>query len=450
MLNLCDANIVVDADESLSTGDVLIKQASYYFMGHFSRYFTPGMKHVALTNTVETEPPPLKPADIKNGVALRFLPCEPDNAIQRFSSGADGTTLIAHGTDAAPGSDGYGVGGECMEHCISGECWFPKTQLWACGTTDEKHGLTGNQAWRMVPTTGGIQFVNEMTNNCLVALHAPGYTVGLDAGLKVIAAQTAECDKSASQLFVLESPGDIATGATGGDADVAESFMVRNVESGFCLQPQIEKLPHFDAVAFADKDGDVSVTVMNTNDDAIELTLHDEAAGLSVETSVGAHAIQTYRWNANKDAHKKGAATTALAAAAAVPQAAAPQAAAPATSSASSVAASMLGAPSSGAGASAALHTVLTAAMPTAARASTTAAASVAAISTDDAPQNYEWSSHGLVVVGLGCVALFAAILAATATNRARLIAVADADPSADDEAYVAFVNAHAAGPRDA
>ena len=73
-------------------------------------------------------------------------------------------------------------------------------------TTDEKHGLTGNQAWRMVPTTGGIQFVNEMTNNCLVALHAPGYTVGLDAGLKVIAAQTAECDKSASQLFVRPRP----------------------------------------------------------------------------------------------------------------------------------------------------------------------------------------------------------------------------------------------------
>ena len=129
LLNLCDANIVVDADQSLATGDVLIKQASYYYMGHFSRYFMPGMKHVALTNTVETEPPPLSPADIKNGVALRFLPCEADNAIQRFHSGADGTTLIAHGTDTAPGSDGYGVGGECMEHCISGECWFPKVQL---------------------------------------------------------------------------------------------------------------------------------------------------------------------------------------------------------------------------------------------------------------------------------------------------------------------------------
>ena len=36
--NLCDANIIVDADESRGEGTPLITQASYYFMGHFSRH----------------------------------------------------------------------------------------------------------------------------------------------------------------------------------------------------------------------------------------------------------------------------------------------------------------------------------------------------------------------------------------------------------------------------
>ena len=64
--------------------------------------------------------------------------CEAANRIQqwqlvRHGGSEGGSSLVARGTDTAPGSDGYGVGGECVEHCISGECWFPKVQLWACG-----------------------------------------------------------------------------------------------------------------------------------------------------------------------------------------------------------------------------------------------------------------------------------------------------------------------------
>ena len=117
--NLCDANIVVDADESLGTGSPLIKQASFYYMGHFSRYLQPGSRRVGLTNTVETQIPPLVAADIKNGVALAFHQCEADALVQQFRKGPDGS-LVALGTDTAPGSDGFGVGGECVEHCISG------------------------------------------------------------------------------------------------------------------------------------------------------------------------------------------------------------------------------------------------------------------------------------------------------------------------------------------
>ena len=47
--------------------------------------------------------------------------------MQRWAIGRHGG-LVANGTNEAPGSDGYMLGGECIEHCISGECWFPKVQ----------------------------------------------------------------------------------------------------------------------------------------------------------------------------------------------------------------------------------------------------------------------------------------------------------------------------------
>ena len=86
----------------------------------------------------------------------------------------DGDTLVADGTNDAPGSDGYQIGGECVEFCISGECWFPKVQLWACGKTDPLHGKNGNQKWKLVPVEGGTQIVNTRANQCLTATEQPG------------------------------------------------------------------------------------------------------------------------------------------------------------------------------------------------------------------------------------------------------------------------------------
>ena len=50
-----------------------VEQASYYYMGHFSRYLVPGAKRVQVSNTVEVEIPQVTAADIKNG-ASRPLP----------------------------------------------------------------------------------------------------------------------------------------------------------------------------------------------------------------------------------------------------------------------------------------------------------------------------------------------------------------------------------------
>jgi len=297
--NLCDANIVVDAEESLGTGSPLLKQASFYYMGQFSRYLAPGSKRVGLTNTVEIEIPPLAPADIKNGVALAFHTCEEESLVQRFVHGPGGS-IIAQGTDAAPGSDGFGVGGECVEHCISGECWFPKVQLWACGSDDPKHGGSGNQQWLPREVKGGVQLVMQGGTTgigmCLTAVAgAAGWAVGLDAGVTVTAAQVHPCIAAgaANQTFLLNGH---RRHLEGGSVDgVAEGFSVRTAD-GRCLMPELEKLPHFDAVAFEQPDGSVSLVVMNTNDDEMPITVYDEVADLSVEHTVPAHAIHTYRY----------------------------------------------------------------------------------------------------------------------------------------------------------
>ena len=293
--NLCDANIIVDAENKMGTGSPLIRQASFYYMGHFSRYLLPGSKRVELKQTVETEIPPLAPADIKNGVALSFLPCDDSNEVQRFRL-IDGDTLVADGTNDAPGSDGYQIGGECVEFCISGECWFPKVQLWACGKTDPLHGKNGNQKWKLVPVEGGTQIVNTRANQCLTATEQPGWAVGLDAGVTVVAAQLRECypaGKAPNQTFTLEG-----NGADGGDGPAAgSSFFIRSAfRDGMCLQPQLEKLPHFDGVAFEQPDGSVSLVVMNTNDNEISFTIRDEGLGAQAEHAIPAHAIHTYRW----------------------------------------------------------------------------------------------------------------------------------------------------------
>ena len=74
--NLCDANIIVDVDNQTGHGQPLIMQASYYYMGHFSRYLPPGSRRVGLSNSVEAEDRPLDPSDVKNGQAMLFAPCD--------------------------------------------------------------------------------------------------------------------------------------------------------------------------------------------------------------------------------------------------------------------------------------------------------------------------------------------------------------------------------------
>ena len=276
-------------------------------MGHFSRYLLPGATRVEVANSVEAEAPPLSPADIKNGAALSFVPCESASLVQHWTfkgakeaRGGDGLRqLVAAGTDGAPGSDGYGVGGECLEACLTGDCWFPKAQVWACGGTDGDalHGGAGNQVWSARVVKGGTQLVNPASGKCLTAVDAAGWAVGLDAGVKVVAAQLHPCaDAGATnQTFVLGGDGQ-------GDGLSDGAFTVGTADGTRCLQPQLERLPHFDAVAFENPDGTTAVVVMNTRDEAVDFTLRGAKAGVGVSHSIPGHAIHTYRWRVDADA----------------------------------------------------------------------------------------------------------------------------------------------------
>ena len=67
-------------------------------MGHFSQHLLPGGHRIDVHQDVEEAIPPLSPADVKNGNALSFLPCEADAAVQKWTL-RPGGNLVALGTD---------------------------------------------------------------------------------------------------------------------------------------------------------------------------------------------------------------------------------------------------------------------------------------------------------------------------------------------------------------
>ena len=161
---------------------------------------------------------------------------------------------------------------------------------------------------------------NPATNQCLTAVTTAGWAVGLDAGVTAVAAQLFDCypPGTRNQTFLLVGDGKGET-----IKDGTFSIGGTGAEAGLCLQPQLEQLPKFDAVAFSQPDGTVSLVAMNTNDYDVSFTIYDEATTTGVPHSVPPHAIHTYRWHPKEAA----AEAAAVAATAETPLAAAAQAA---------------------------------------------------------------------------------------------------------------------------
>merc|ERR1711935_51285 len=50
--NKCDANIIADPQRKVGKNTVIL-QASYYYMGHFSKFIPPGSKRIGVTSSVK-------------------------------------------------------------------------------------------------------------------------------------------------------------------------------------------------------------------------------------------------------------------------------------------------------------------------------------------------------------------------------------------------------------
>merc|ERR1719197_1105708 len=167
-------------------------------MGHFSRYIPPGSRRVGLKNLVEPTVPVLQPGDVKNGQPLLFAPCD-GSGVQTWMIKDDGTFTIP-GTNEAESSDGYQVGGECMDASI--DSWIEGlVQTWKCAPT------TTPQQFTVVPVAGGSQIYHEGTGTCLTAVQTTGNAVGLDQGVTIVAAQLKACKEqgAAEQTFTLSN-----------------------------------------------------------------------------------------------------------------------------------------------------------------------------------------------------------------------------------------------------
>merc|ERR1712217_55772 len=96
--NFCDANIIADPGNVLKAGTV-IKQVSYYLMGHFSRYLRPGMVRIKTDSVGGLDVTSFRDMSTKQTaiVIMNSLALPQTFAIHDKESGRSGTGLSIPG-----------------------------------------------------------------------------------------------------------------------------------------------------------------------------------------------------------------------------------------------------------------------------------------------------------------------------------------------------------------
>ena len=272
--NLCDANIIADPEQSEGLGRIIM-QASYYFVGHFSRFIPQGSRRIWLHNSVQSKLPPVSAGDVMNGQPLVFKPCD-DLGVQQWSLDSS-HSLVVPGSNVAPTSDGFEHGGMCVD--LDTNANPPKLQVWACSHLP-------NQMFSSRTVPGGHELYHVGSGKCITKVAASGAAVGLDAGTSVEIPQLGECGSKAS-VFTLANY----------DGGGFPSNFATRTHNGLCLQPLVTRKTEFDAVAFQAPDGSISLVALNTGEKPIEFALHDAQAGIGVPSiTLPPHAIHSYRW----------------------------------------------------------------------------------------------------------------------------------------------------------
>ena len=282
--NRCDANLIADPKNKMGYGTIVM-QASFYYMGHFSRYFPPGSRRVGLLNDVVPGMGELGAKDITSGSPLVFAPCL-GNELQAWTLDHTKSLFVERTRYQCIDISNYGAG--------------PRLDTFACAHS-------ANQQWerRIIPQCTahmvaalGVacsQLVNPASGQCLTKVTTSGAAIGLDAGTTMVVAQAQPClpPGAPSQTFDL---------VNGDQSGFPKAFPIRSpVDNGdsdreLCLQPWVAKDPTFDAVAFATPNGSVALVAMNRGDEALgPFDLFDEQLGAGVQgISLPPHSIQSY------------------------------------------------------------------------------------------------------------------------------------------------------------
>lgn len=265
--NMCDAHMIADPSKTVQ-GEALILQASYYYMGHFSRFIPPGSRRIELANTVQI--PDLAPSVIL-GNMLRLNPCT-EGKLTTWSYDRTSLALSQYGLCAEVITNGIGI--------VMKKCTGESAQQWIL------EDISGGQRIRSA----------NFTNRCIMSKKVSGPVVGLDPGVDVVAGLAEVCgeagvDKEETQTFQL---------AASGSQSFPEGFQVKT-SGGVCLLTVGADTITFDAVAFETPSGDISIVAMNMGEADLSFEIYDATSRSGAKNVVvPRHAIASFTLSEDK------------------------------------------------------------------------------------------------------------------------------------------------------
>merc|ERR1711871_871930 len=129
-------------------------QATYYFMGQFSRFIEPGSHQISVENTVKV-PRQVVTIDEVVGRRLPVVTCRPGIGAQNFTYDDSAKTLAVYGACVEPGAIFEETGGVELQMALCQEG-------------------AANQQWSVQSTSAGSRFVHKASGKCLTNMKAHG------------------------------------------------------------------------------------------------------------------------------------------------------------------------------------------------------------------------------------------------------------------------------------
>ena len=268
--NNCDANIICDPQNTTGFGPLVV-QASYYYMGHFSRFLPPGSRRISTTSTVQVEDE-LVQSQVE-GQKLYFIPCAKNlGSYWRYDQ-----QNMSLSVESLPGL--------CAEfNSADGEAIL----MMPCDATSSA------QAWTVANNGTAKIFTNSKSALCLTELQVGGQRVGLDPGVDANAGFAETCHAS--------DPTSLGDGRNTrhqnfyAKGNFPDSFQL-STDSDDCMLPVGTGDVLFDAVAFQTPEGDISLVAMNLKETSLEFDIYDVAAqGGYGSLQLPPHSITTFMW----------------------------------------------------------------------------------------------------------------------------------------------------------